>query len=46
LRSGDFRQRLQDAAAATANRETPNSPKISGEDLPQWMRYFGVEDEE
>jgi predicted RNA-binding protein with PIN domain len=46
LRSGDFRQRLQDAAAATANRETPNSPKISGEDLPQWMRYFGIEDEE
>jgi predicted RNA-binding protein with PIN domain len=46
LRSGEFRQRLQDAAAATASREIINEPKIADEDMPQWMRYFGVEDEE
>ena len=46
LRAGEFRQRLETPTSATASRETNSDPKIADEDLPQWMRYFGVEDDE
>lgn len=46
LRAGEFRQRLETLAATTANRATNSDPTITDEDLPHWMRYFGVEDDE
>lgn len=46
LRAGEFRQRLETIAATEADSQTHNDPKIADEDLPNWMRYFGVEDDE
>ena len=46
MRAGEFRQRLEQLAATLADRHTPTQPHIPDEDLPQWMRYFGVEEDE
>jgi predicted RNA-binding protein with PIN domain len=46
MRAGEFRQRLEQLAATTANRDTNTEPHIANEDLPHWMRYFGVEEDE
>jgi predicted RNA-binding protein with PIN domain len=46
LRAGEFRRRLEDVAALNADNEGTRDPKIAAEDLPDWMRYFGVEDDE
>jgi predicted RNA-binding protein with PIN domain len=45
LRSGEFRQRLE-AIISTTSRETDGDQTIADHDLPQWMRYFGVEGDE
>jgi predicted RNA-binding protein with PIN domain len=46
LRAGEFRQRLETLAATTAALESGSDPKVANEDLPDWMRYFGVEEDE
>lgn len=48
IRSGDFRRRMAEAAMMTEQAAPENSPGIQHEELPEWMRYFGVnpEDEE
>jgi predicted RNA-binding protein with PIN domain len=44
IRSGEFRKKMEEAAAATSSQDT-DEPSISGE-LNDWMRYFGVEAED
>jgi len=42
IRSGDFRRRMEEASDA----ELPSSdtdPKIDQKEMPDWMRYFGVD---
>jgi predicted RNA-binding protein with PIN domain len=47
LRSGEFRQRLERLAANTDARATGNDrQQVAREELPNWMRYFGVEEDE
>jgi predicted RNA-binding protein with PIN domain len=46
LRAGEFRQRLERVIATAKSRETGSDPKIADHDLPHWMRYFGVEEDE
>lgn len=49
MRSGDFRRRLAEAAAAADAKASPEEDsKVSQQDMPEWMRYFGVgpEDDE
>jgi predicted RNA-binding protein with PIN domain len=47
MRSGEFRQQLEQAAAAIlAARHNHTSPQIPDEEIPHWMRYFGVEEDE
>ena len=47
MRAGEFRQRLEDIAAITASREIDSElNKVADEELPDWMRYFGVEEDE
>ena len=46
LRAGEFRQRLEETAATNASRETDSDSEIKDSDLPDWMRYFGVEEDE
>lgn len=46
LRAGEFRQRLDDVAASAANSKSGKDSEIAGEDLPEWLRYFGVEEDE
>jgi predicted RNA-binding protein with PIN domain len=47
IRSGDFRERLAEAAADKSS-ATDEEPKVNQKDVPEWMRYFGVgpEDDE
>jgi predicted RNA-binding protein with PIN domain len=46
IRSGDFRKRMAEATAKAiqANQEQP--PKVSQQEVPDWMRYFGVAPED
>ena len=44
VRSGEFRKKMEDAAALTAH-DAAAEPAIDGE-LNQWMRYFGVAPED
>lgn len=45
IRSGDFRKRMEEVALASM--PTPEEPiKVEQEDLPEWMRYFGVASED
>ncbi len=46
MRAGEFRQRLEQLAATISDRQTTTDPHITDSDLPQWMRYFGVEEDE
>jgi predicted RNA-binding protein with PIN domain len=48
IRSGDFRRRMEEAAMMTEQAAPENSHGLAHEELPEWMRYFGVspEDEE
>lgn len=42
IRSGDFRKRMEDAAAACPpTQEEPN--RVEDDEVPDWMRYFGVD---
>jgi predicted RNA-binding protein with PIN domain len=45
LRAGDFRHRLETLANMNTKGEASNAPQIADEDLPNWMRYFGVEED-
>ena len=47
MRSGDFRRRLDEAAKGREDAPEENDT-VAEEDMPDWMRYFGVgpEDEE
>ena len=47
LRSGDFRNRMDEVAAAHSPRGNTDEPTVNGH-LDEWMRYFGVaaEDDE
>ncbi|MBC7911261.1 MAG: NYN domain-containing protein [Pyrinomonadaceae bacterium] len=46
IRSGEFRQRMQEALATETAKEDDRA-SVSGEDVNKWMRYFGVgEDDE
>jgi predicted RNA-binding protein with PIN domain len=47
LRSGEFRKKMEEAAASAADRARPSGdePSVKGE-LNQWMRYFGVAPED
>ncbi|HKC65829.1 MAG TPA: NYN domain-containing protein [Pyrinomonadaceae bacterium] len=42
MRSGEFRKRMEDAAASNPNTD---EPAVKGE-LNEWMRYFGVSHED
>lgn len=45
IRSGDFRRRMEEAAAAEV--ASPNDDRIvKHEEMPDWMRYFGVDPED
>jgi predicted RNA-binding protein with PIN domain len=44
IRSGEFRKKMEEAAADTSPQET-DEPSVNGE-LNEWMRYFGVEAED
>jgi predicted RNA-binding protein with PIN domain len=46
LRSGEFRQRLETLAATNAGQESASEPRVADEELPGWMRYFGVDEED
>jgi predicted RNA-binding protein with PIN domain len=48
LRSGEFRQRLETIAAANTKREdsSNSTSQIDERELPEWLRYFGVEEDE
>ena len=46
LRSGEFRQRLETLSATAARRDSDDDTKIANEELPRWMRYFGVDEDE
>ncbi|MBV9958470.1 MAG: NYN domain-containing protein, partial [Acidobacteria bacterium] len=48
VRSGDFRRRMEEVSIMAADAAPENSAHIGREELPEWMRYFGVgpEDEE
>lgn len=46
LRAGEFRQRLETIAKTNPSRETGSAPQVADEDLPDWMRYFGVGEDE
>lgn len=46
LRSGEFRQRLETLAAPGAGRDSASEPRLEDEELPGWMRYFGVEEDD
>ncbi len=41
LRSGEFRQRLEESAVDRST-STEEESKINRKDVPEWMRYFGV----
>lgn len=46
IRAGEFRQQMEKAAASIADPETASDPQVADEELPRWMRYFGVEEDE
>lgn len=46
LRSGEFRRRLETHATTAASNESDTEPRVADEELPGWMRYFGVDEEE
>lgn len=46
LRAGEFRQRLENVVKTNESCQTGGDPHISGEELPDWLRYFGVEEDE
>ncbi|HEY0407023.1 MAG TPA: NYN domain-containing protein [Pyrinomonadaceae bacterium] len=46
VRSGEFRQQLEQAAAMLAARQTDTERQIPDEEIPDWMRYFGVEEDD
>jgi predicted RNA-binding protein with PIN domain len=42
IRSGDFRKRMEEAAATyPPTRDEPN--RVEDDEVPDWMRYFGVD---
>lgn len=42
MRSGQFRRMLDEAAATT----TDDEPSVKDDDLNEWMRYFGVDEDD
>ncbi|MDX6695484.1 MAG: uncharacterized protein QOF02_3087 [Blastocatellia bacterium] len=46
VRSGEFRQQLEQAAASLDARRIKTEPQIPDEEIPDWMRYFGVEEDD
>lgn len=47
IRSGDFRRRMAEATSAAASHASPEqTPDISQQEVPEWMRYFGVSPED
>jgi predicted RNA-binding protein with PIN domain len=45
IRSGEFRQRIDEIATAAASQQDSIEPSAK-EGLGEWMRYFGVEEDE
>lgn len=46
MRSGELRRRLDEAAKEQADSKIEERETIADEELPGWMRYFGVEEDE
>lgn len=46
LHAGEFRRRLEDVCANPDAAASNSDPKLTAEDLPDWMRYFGVEEDD
>jgi predicted RNA-binding protein with PIN domain len=46
LHAGEFRRRLEDVCAVTADDAANNEQQMNAEELPDWMRYFGVEEDD
>jgi predicted RNA-binding protein with PIN domain len=47
LRAGEFRQKLERLPERSASHETGgDDSQLAAQELPQWMRYFGVEDDD
>jgi predicted RNA-binding protein with PIN domain len=47
LRAGEFRQLMEEAARDLANTPDPETADpVNDENLPHWMRYFGVDEEQ
>ncbi len=46
IRSGDFRRRMAEATAATGRAAQEQTPDMSQQEVPEWMRYFGVSPED
>ncbi|HEY0546905.1 MAG TPA: NYN domain-containing protein [Pyrinomonadaceae bacterium] len=46
IRSGDFRKRMQEATSDTQPASSENAKTVSPQDVPDWMRYFGVTPED
>jgi predicted RNA-binding protein with PIN domain len=46
LRSGEFRQRMEESSLKHAAEQEDNQAPIPGKDLDEWMRYFGAEEDD
>lgn len=45
IRSGDFRKRMEEVATASTSSED-DSNRLGQEEIPDWLRYFGVDSED
>jgi predicted RNA-binding protein with PIN domain len=46
MRSGEFRRMMDETADAAPNEAEPNVPNVKVDELDQWLRYFGVDEDE
>ncbi|MBV9210940.1 MAG: NYN domain-containing protein [Acidobacteria bacterium] len=46
IRSGDFRKRMQAETLDTTSASSESANAIPQQELPDWMRYFGVDPED
>jgi len=46
MRAGEFQQLLDEAAAAALNSRNPDAASVKGEEMDDWMRYFGVDEDD